>query len=86
MRTARHMCVQGIDIFEREVTVATFIFGSMELCLMVDFPGTLAFKGKVAFRTKTVPRSDVVVFKNIQALTELVVIATFANSIVVLDN
>ncbi|KAL6153464.1 hypothetical protein ACJQWK_11230 [Exserohilum turcicum] len=86
MRTARHMCVQGMDIFESYVTVATTVLRSMELHLAVIFPSALAFEGEVAFRTETMPSSNVVVFKDIQALTELATIATFANGKVVLSH
>ena len=58
----------------------------MEFYLAVDPPSTLAFEGEVAFRTKTVSRSDAVVFKDIQALTELAAIAASANSKVVLSH
>ncbi|EMD66388.1 hypothetical protein COCSADRAFT_169339 [Bipolaris sorokiniana ND90Pr] len=51
----------------------------MELYLAVIFPSALAFEGEVAFRTETMPSSNVVVFKDIQALTEFAAIATFAN-------
>jgi hypothetical protein len=83
MGTARHVCVQGMDVFERYVTVATTVLGSMELYLAVVLPGALTFEGEVAFRTETMPSSIVVVFKDIQALTELAAIATFANGKVV---
>ena len=69
MRTTRYVCVQGMDVFERDVTVATPIFRSMEFYLAVDPLSTLAFEGEVAFRTETLSRSDAVVFKDIQALT-----------------
>lgn len=86
MHKSRHVRVQGVDIFERDVTVATTILGSMELYLAVIFPSALAFEGEVAFRTETMPSSNVVVFKDIQALTELAAIATFANGKVVLSH
>jgi hypothetical protein len=86
MRTTRHVCAQGIDVFERDVTVATPIFRSMEFYLAVSPPSALTFEGQVAFRTVTVSRSDAVVFKDIQALTELAAIAAFADSKVVLSH
>jgi hypothetical protein len=75
-----------MDVFERDVTVATPIFRSMEFYLAVGPPSALTFEGQVAFRTVTVSRSDAVVFKDIQALTELAAIATFANGKVVLSH
>ena len=69
MRTTRHVCVQGMDVFERDVTVATPIFRSMEFYLAVDPLSTLAFEGEVAFRTETVSRSDAVVFDSVPNVT-----------------
>lgn len=86
MRTARHVCVQGMDVFKRDVTVATPVLRSIKFYLAVGPSSTLAFEGQVAFRTETVARSDAVVFKDIQALTELAAIAAFANSKVVLSH
>ncbi|CAN9415258.1 unnamed protein product [Alternaria alternata] len=74
-----------MDVFERDVTVAAPVLRSMEFYLAVGPPSTLAFEGQVAFRTVTVSRSDAVVFKDIQALTELAAIAAFANGKVVLS-
>ena len=67
MDKSRHVRVQGVDIFERDVTVATTVLGSMELHLAVIFPSALAFEGEIAFRTEAMPSSNVVVFKDIQA-------------------
>ena len=86
MHTTRHVCVQGMDVFERDVTVAAPVFRSMEFYLAVSPPSTLAFEGQVAFRTETVACGDAVVFQDIQALTELAAIAAFANGKVVLSH
>jgi hypothetical protein len=86
MRTTRHVCVQGMDVFERDVTVAAPVFRSMEFNLAVDPPSALALEGQVAFRTETVARSDAVVFQDIQVLTELAAIAAFENGKVVLGH
>ena len=86
MHTTRHVCVQGIDVFERDVTVATPVFGSMEFYLMVNPPSTLALEGEVTFRTETVSCSDAVVLKNIQAVTELATTIAFVNGKVVLSH
>ncbi|RYN15618.1 hypothetical protein AA0113_g12504 [Alternaria arborescens] len=75
-----------MDVFERDVTVAAPVLGSMEFYLTVDPPSALAFEGEVAFRTETVSRSDAVVFKDIQALTELTTTIAFANGKVVLSH
>jgi hypothetical protein len=72
-----------MDVFERDVTVATSVFGSMEFYLAVDPTSTLAFEGEVTFRTKTVSRSDAVVFKDIQTLTELAATAALVNGEVI---
>jgi hypothetical protein len=42
------MCVQGIDVFKSDVTVATLVFGSIEFSL-IDPPSTLAFEGNVTY-------------------------------------
>ena len=86
MRTTRHVCVQGMDVFERDVTVAAPVFRSMEFYLAVSPPSALAFEGEVAFRTETVSRSDAVVFDDIQALTELTTTIAFTNGKVVLSH
>jgi hypothetical protein len=54
-----------MDVFERDVTVATPVFGNMEFYLMVNLPSTLALEGEVTFRTETVSCSDAVVLKDI---------------------
>ena len=65
MHPPRHVCVEGIKVFERDVTVATPVFGNMEFYLMVNLPSTLALEGEVTFRTETVSCSDAVVLKDI---------------------
>jgi hypothetical protein len=54
-----------MDVFERDVTIATPVLGSMEFYLAVDPPSTLAFEGEFAFRTETVSCSYAVVLKDI---------------------
>ena len=86
MHPPRHVCVEGIKVFERDVTVATPVFGNMEFYLMVNLPSTLALEGEVTFRTETVSCSDAVVLKNIQAVTELATTIAFVNGKVVLSH
>lgn len=45
MRTTRHVCVQGIDVFKRDVTVAAPVFRGIEFYLAVGPPSALAFEG-----------------------------------------
>jgi hypothetical protein len=49
MRTTRYVCVQGIDVFKRDVTVAAPIFRGIEFNLAVGPPSALALKGQAAF-------------------------------------
>lgn len=86
MRTACHMCVQGMHVFESGGTFTTPVLGSIELCLTMTFPRTLDFEGKVAFQMKIVPRSNALAFKDILALTEFAATATFANGKVILNH
>jgi hypothetical protein len=75
-----------MDVFERDVTVATPVFRSMELYLLVNLPSTLALEREVTLRTETVSCSDAVVLKDIQALTELATTIAFVNGKVVLSH
>jgi hypothetical protein len=75
-----------MDVFERDVTVAAPVLRSMEFYLAVGPPSALAFEWQVAFRTVTVSRSDAVIFKDIQALTELTTTIAFTNGKVVLSH
>jgi hypothetical protein len=75
-----------MNVSEGDVAVATPVLGGMEFYLVVHTPSTLAFEWEVAFRAETVSRSDAVVFKDIQALTELTATAAFASGKVVLSH
>jgi hypothetical protein len=71
-----------MDVFERDVTVATSVFGSMEFSL-VDPPSTLAFEGDVTFRTEKVSCSNAVIFKDIQALADFTATAASARGTII---
>lgn len=76
--------VQGMDVFKRDVTVATSVLGSVEPRIAMVLPSGLAFEGMVAFRTKAMTRSSAMVFKDIQALAGLSAIATSTTGEIVL--
>ena len=71
MRSACHMSIQGVDIFEVDIAVAAAELGSVDLGPEMLLKCSLAIKNAVTLRAEAVPRKGAVVFQNVITLAFL---------------